>query len=631
MGRALRIVRIRVEEGFLSGLDLLFEPGLNALIGPRGSGKTSIIELLRFCLDVSAYSRSVQARASQHAMSVLGSGRVVVTVEDSGKSIEVSRSSEDPPDPVLRQLPDLPLILSQNEIESIGLESRGKLRLIDGFSTEPEDSENEQNELLSEISSLTTQIQTANEEQQELLEQIAPLANISKELRQAREQEASLLQSVKAAGKQRAQMERLAKATAAHSVKDAVFERSLGLLYRWQESMEEFLSEAPELEEWPESAGEEDELEPVRDALDDVVISLEKVQSALAVTISKCESTRVKNKATSQKLENQARDLRQRLEALQEGAGSLSHKVSELSERRGQLVALKALQSQKAKSLERIRANRDMKLSGLDAVRQRRFSARRQVAISLSERLQPLISVQVEQAALRTAYEHAIAESLRGSGLRYRELAPTLASSLSPRELVHAIEKGDPKTIAQLAKISTIRAQRIIDRIRSGQLDEILTAQVEDGAIMSLLVGNDYRAIDRISTGQRCTVILPILLSAQDRALVVDQPEDHLDNAFIVDTVIKSLLERGTQGQLICATHNPNIPVLGEARRVILLDSDGNRGFVRHAEKLDHPKSVNAITRVMEGGRDAFERRAAFYESSSQDNEPRPSPDMSLS
>ena len=46
------IERIQVEEGFLDGLDLTFVSGLNVLIGPRGSGKTSVIELIRFCLDV---------------------------------------------------------------------------------------------------------------------------------------------------------------------------------------------------------------------------------------------------------------------------------------------------------------------------------------------------------------------------------------------------------------------------------------------------------------------------------------------------------------------------------------------------------------------------------------------------
>lgn len=50
-----------------------------------------------------------------------------------------------------------------------------------------------------------------------------------------------------------------------------------------------------------------------------------------------------------------------------------------------------------------------------------------------------------------------------------------------------------------------------------------------------------------------------------ERILIVDQPEDHIDNAFIADTLIKSILARPANGQLLFSTHNANIPVLGSA------------------------------------------------------------------
>jgi hypothetical protein len=81
-----------------------------------------------------------------------------------------------------------------------------------------------------------------------------------------------------------------------------------------------------------------------------------------------------------------------------------------------------------------------------------------------------------------------------------------------------------------------------------------------------------------LSTVQRCTVVLPLILEHSDRILVVDQPEDRIDNAFIVDTLIKSILRRSTSSQVILSTHNANIPVLGEAQLVVQLASDGRRG-----------------------------------------------------
>ena len=128
-----------------------------------------------------------------------------------------------------------------------------------------------------------------------------------------------------------------------------------------------------------------------------------------------------------------------------------------------------------------------------------------------------------------------------------------------------------------------------------------------------LLDGADYKDIGELSTGQRCTVILPIVLRHTERMLIVDQPEDHIDNAFIADTLILSVLARDPTGQIIFTSHNANIPVLGNANHVVQLGSDGKRGFALTSASLETPTVVQAITSVMEGGLQAFEKRRSFY------------------
>jgi ABC-type cobalamin/Fe3+-siderophores transport system ATPase subunit len=130
---------------------------------------------------------------------------------------------------------------------------------------------------------------------------------------------------------------------------------------------------------------------------------------------------------------------------------------------------------------------------------------------------------------------------------------------------------------------------------------------------MQLLDGSQYKPTPMLSTGQRCTVVLPILLRHDERPLIIDQPEDHLDNAYVVETLVHAISARSSESQIIVSTHNPNVPVLGNASQVTLLGSDGRRGFQRHTGPLHDPDVVEAITSVMEGGADAFERRAAFY------------------
>ena len=107
--------------------------------------------------------------------------------------------------------------------------------------------------------------------------------------------------------------------------------------------------------------------------------------------------------------------------------------------------------------------------------------------------------------------------------------------------------------------------------------------------------------------------ILPVLLNTAETLLVIDQPEDHLDNAYVVDTLVRSLQARSAHSQTIITTHNANIPVLGDASNVIQLGSDGESGYELASGHLRDADVVDAITSVMEGGAEAFSRRASFY------------------
>jgi recombinational DNA repair ATPase RecF len=124
------VARLEVEGGFLDALDLRFEPGLNVLIGPRGAGKTSVIELLRYSFEVPGYTKESDREARKHALSVLRDGRVTVTIDIDGEIVILTRSAEE--ERARRSPPilfDRPTVLSQKEIELIGRDAGGRLRL----------------------------------------------------------------------------------------------------------------------------------------------------------------------------------------------------------------------------------------------------------------------------------------------------------------------------------------------------------------------------------------------------------------------------------------------------------------------------------------------------------------------
>ena len=227
--------------------------------------------------------------------------------------------------------------------------------------------------------------------------------------------------------------------------------------------------------------------------------------------------------------------------------------------------------------------------------------------------LSPRIQISVSRAGQFDTFSAAIADALKGSGLRYGDLAPVLARKISPRELLEAAENDDIGFIADVTGISDVRISRLLAHLREADLGALGTANVEDLVDFQLLDGSDYKDIGELSTGQRCTVVLPIVLRHTERILIVDQPEDHIDNAFIADTLIQSVLARDSQSQIVFSSHNANIPVLGNANHVIQLGSDGKRGFALAADGLETAEVVKAITSVMEGGIKAFEKRQSFY------------------
>lgn len=121
--------------------------------------------------------------------------------------------------------------------------------------------------------------------------------------------------------------------------------------------------------------------------------------------------------------------------------------------------------------------------------------------------------------------------------------------------------------------------------------------------------GNDFRPIQQASAGQRAAAMLAFLLVHGEEPLVLDQPEDDLDNHLIYELVVQQIRGRKQTRQLIVVTHNPNIVVNGDAELVHVMDFRQGQCRVVQAGALQEIKIRDEVCRVMEGGREAFERR----------------------
>ena len=121
--------------------------------------------------------------------------------------------------------------------------------------------------------------------------------------------------------------------------------------------------------------------------------------------------------------------------------------------------------------------------------------------------------------------------------------------------------------------------------------------------------GADFRPITQASAGQRAAAMLAFLLAHGEEPLILDQPEDDLDNHLIYDLVVRQIRENKLRRQIIVVTHNPNIVVNGDAEMLHALDFVNGQCMVQQSGSLQDEAMREKVCQVMEGGREAFERR----------------------
>jgi DNA repair ATPase RecN len=128
-----------------------------------------------------------------------------------------------------------------------------------------------------------------------------------------------------------------------------------------------------------------------------------------------------------------------------------------------------------------------------------------------------------------------------------------------------------------------------------------------------------WQMIEALSTGQKATAVLLLLLLESEAPLVVDQPEDDLDNRFITDGVVPTMKTEKRKRQFVFSTHNANIPVLGDAELIIGLSTgiqnEAVQGRVqeRHMGSIDMQPVREMVEEILEGGKTAFEMRRQKY------------------
>lgn len=186
-----------------------------------------------------------------------------------------------------------------------------------------------------------------------------------------------------------------------------------------------------------------------------------------------------------------------------------------------------------------------------------------------------------------------------------------LDQSLTPDLLLRMLNDDSLASVGMSDAVqATFRAQMTPARRR-----ELAAVRCPDRYVIEFCPdSDDPRDLGELSGGQRVNILLSLLLETFDeRPLVIDQPEDELDNRFLFETLLPALRRLKGRRQVILATHSANIVVNGDADQVIQLEASARRGHVAVSGAIEDPAVRDAIVRTVDGGDEAFRLRRIKY------------------
>lgn len=176
------------------------------------------------------------------------------------------------------------------------------------------------------------------------------------------------------------------------------------------------------------------------------------------------------------------------------------------------------------------------------------------------------------------------------------------------QEVVNA-GKGKASTLP--ARFHSFVATKCKDRPEF--LDRLLVWWPEDSLVVSYSRGGDGKNFVPLTTGasagERAAALLAFFLTHGEAPLILDQPENDLDNHLITDLVVKQLRENKKRRQIIVVTHNPNIVVNGDAEMVHAMNFASGQCRTKASGALQEEAVRTEVCEVMEGGRAALKSR----------------------
>ena len=640
---------------FMGPIELRLNPQYNAVVGGRGTGKSSILGYVRWALcdhqltshakdDVSGAAardlRLVEATLGPYSstvdvhLSVNGIAHVVrrsaadgsVQLKIGDAEFRAAEASE-----VRRLLPIQ--AYSQKQLSTVAV----RIDELTRFVTAP--IRRELQEIDARARELDGQVREAYTVLQRSRALDESISALSLELSSTQDQAASLRDGMSGVSKSdRALLDSKSEVDRARSMLDDWAEAAASTSKDVATTIDEVENARVSLElpgePWGEIRSDLTELHSMRDAayerlLADLQVAQERFDAAMSS---------VANDDRTERVANQVSEFDEEYEEVKRRSTTHEAKLAELGE-------LEKQQESLSRKLRREQSARDDLGDAADLLERRRnelveLMIARSEAVdaqcsSLSELSDGMIRATLERGQGLQRVADAFRGFISGSGVRSAKvdsLFEQLADDADPLSTWNKV-LSELEMIASASPERELRSEDAPTTSRLGmtvsELNKIAAKATSDGWLGLALTPvedhprfeyrtreDDYIAFEDASAGQQATALMAVLLAQPGPPLVVDQPEDDLDSQVVQD-VVSRLWNAKSKRQIIFASHNANLVVNGDADLVVCCDyrvaGDQSGGRIKLEGAIDQSAVRSEITTVMEGGERAFRLRKEKY------------------
>ncbi|WP_194768801.1 TrlF family AAA-like ATPase [Tamlana sp. I1] len=595
---------ISFKGGKLDGSTLHLNHSMNNLIGIRGSGKSSILEAIRYSLDIDLTNhQNVDFEYKTNLVNaLLGSGGKItsVLIDDQGKEYVAEKILGDrtniykdgelqlglKPNAIVRK----PIYFGQKDLSQIG----------DSLSTEY---------LISKLigDRLLNKKREVEEKNQDILRIINELKKIDSKVARKADIEAKQAElKIKIQVFKDNQIDKKLE-------KQISFEKDVNFIKRIDDfevqiidALDEFIKENDSFDSYKKYVSKENttDVEKIIQSL----IEFEKIFDGLNDVLGKLIDKRLEFGKYDKEFQLKYNELKEEFSKIKRDinlpniqADDYVKYTKELDLSKAQLSELEKL-SKKKKELE---TKLKQTLVSLQKLWHNEFEIVQEEIKKVNDD-QDSIKIAVEFKGNKQDFKSYLKENLRGSNLSDIKIQNIVDSY---NDLIAVYEDLNNSNSVISSSLTDTQLHTFREYFNSN-IEAFLTYRIPDK--FEIIYRN--RSLNEHSLGQRASALIIFLLTLRESDLIIiDQPEDDLDNQTIYNDVIKVLKELKNTSQFIFATHNPNIPVLGDCEQVVSCRYDSNI-IETNLGSIDDETIRKEIVNIMEGGKEAFNNRKRIYE-----------------